>query len=349
MLRFPANLGEAATAAHQRRRVASHQRWRLWMLLAVLGLVIVTMRQLNKPSTARRLGQLFGTPEVAQQSPPSDQFVMITAEASDQPGLAAEPAKAAEPAALASSNEGNTGLSSGITDTDTNANALAQVQDNTYFRPGETEAWFGLFQRLQQMDAQQLRAATLGEITYTQLLKQPQFYRGQIVTIRGTVRLEEVARPRGNSLGIDSYHRLWVQPRGGVNWPLVVYCRHLPDDFPRGEELQAPVSVTGFYFKNWSYASQDGLGIAPVVLAQSVDWQPPIDQQRRRSVTSQGLTQAIIAAGALAMLVVYFVMRNTRRPPKLTQPPKRLVFPDESTVETVQQRLQQLAEAELQE
>jgi len=306
------------------------------MLLIALGLVAATMRQLNKPSTAERLGQLFATPEATEQQPPSHQFVINTVEAVEQPKVVAEPAEVVEPAVRTAAGEDA-------------SDALALVQDNTYFRPAETEAWFGLLDRLQQMDDQQLREASLGELTYTQLLKQPQVYRGQVVTIRGTVRREEVEHPSENSLGIEAYHRLWIQPRGGVNWPLVVYCLELPNDFPRGDKLQALVSVTGFYFKNWSYPLPDGLGIAPVVLARSIDWQPAAAQPVRRKMSSVGLTQALVVAGVFALLVVWLVIRNTRRPPHGSRSTQELTFPDESAVETVHQQLQRLSEEELQE
>ena len=224
------------------------------MLLVALGLVIATMRQLNKPSTARRLGALFGTPAAITQQESGQQFVIGVAEISDPPTPVVQQMRAAEPVGSAHTSSDNT--------TSTQSESLAEVRDNTYFRPAETEAWFGLFERLRLMDDQQLRASSLGELTYAQLLKQPQVYRGKVVTIRGTLRREEIEHPPDNEQGIEVYHRLVVQPRGGGHWPFVVYCLELPSGFPRGDNLQAVVAVTGFFFKNWSYAWQDGLGIA---------------------------------------------------------------------------------------
>lgn len=335
MVQFHSNSDQPPIAPRRRRGVSSRQRWRLWMLLIALGLVIATMRQLNRPQTAQRLGQLFGTPEVAEDQSSSSEFTISTADEIIDPEAAIP-----DPAADGAQQPAVDRASSGVAD------VLAQIQDNTYFRPAETTAWFDLLARLQKMESKQLSAESVGELSYAQLLKQPQIYRGQVVTLRGTLRREEVERPAENALGIDLYHRLVIQPRGGGHWPFIVYCLELPSDLPRGNDLQATVSVTGFFFKNWSYAWQDGLGIAPVVLARSIDWQPPVAQKERLRVTSRGLTQALTAACGFAALVVYLVIRNTRRPRKRSYAAQTLTFPDESAVETVQQQLQRLTDAE---
>lgn len=333
MLRFRPLPEEAASASRRRNSGAGRQRWRLWMLLVALGLVLVTMRKLNSPNTARRLGQIFGAPEVAtQQQQPVHQFVLGGGEKIKPPVIAAEK-NAAE---------------KNIVGEDA-SDALSLVKDNTYFRPAESEAWFGLFGRLQEMNAQQLSEEGLGEVTYVQLLEQPEFYRGRVVTVRGTLRREEVERPAENTLGIETYHRLVIQPRGGGHWPFVVYCLELPSGFPRGEDLQAPIAVTGFFFKNWSYAWQEGLGIAPVVLASHVDWQPTVVAPVRRAPSGQNLTTAIVAACLFAALTVYLVLRNTRRPRHTSPTTDSITFPEELSVETIQERLERLAKTEPQE
>ncbi len=329
MLRFRPHPAEAAIVSRNSNRRASRQRWRLWMLLVALGLVLATMRQLNQPKTAQRLGQIFGSPEVATQPEQAvRQFVLESgADDFEPPVVVAEKDSLGEDA----------------------SDALSLVQDNTYFRPAESAAWFGLFERLQEMNSAQLGEATLGEMTYVQLLKQPQVYRGKVVTIRGILRRDEVERPAENALGIEAYHRLVIQPQGGGHWPFVVYCLELPSNFPRGDNLQTPIAVTGYFFKNWSYAWQDGLGVAPVVLARQVDWQPTPAPPTRRAPSGQNLTTAITVACVFAALTVYLVLRNTRRPQRSSPTTESISFPDESSVTTIQERLERFAESEPQE
>ncbi len=212
---------------------------------------------------------------------------------------------------------------------------LSQVQDKTYFRPEEQEAWFSLFARLQQIDKPQRASETVGDISYAQLLQQPEVYRGHLVTILGKVLREEVESPAQNHLGIEAYHRLWIQPRGGGQWPIVVYCLELPAGFPRGDSLNAPVSVTGFFFKNWSYAYDEGLALAPIVLASNFLWQPPAAQPAGEPITGQNWTIGLAAACVFAIVITWQAMRRTRRRPHNT-----------GADATIQYQLQQLVSRE---
>jgi hypothetical protein len=315
------------------------------MLLIALGLVVTAMRQLQQPRTAQRIGQLFARPG-QEATPPSLGYLQGSSETTAEPATAEPPAAAppfaagqaavlvpAEPAVKnAPSGEGP-------------GDRFTQVQDNTYFRPAEQQAWFELFAQLQKLDPQQLQERTVGELTYAQLLKQPEVYRGQVVTIRGTLRREEVQTPAENSIGLEAYHRLIIQPRGGSVWPWVVYCLELPEGLPRGEGLQTPITVTGFFFKNWSYAWQDGLGIAPVVLARDVQWEPSSVAPSPRPTTRRAWGWALLGASVWAAVVVWWALRSSRR--LRSASPQAPTLPDPRTdFETIDQQLERLSETE---
>ena len=313
-------------------RVSARLRWRLWMLLLALGLVVVAMRQLNQPSTARRLGQLFGAAERPAAEASDEAIVLAPTELIDVPRV---DRPTAEPPRATTSVE--------ATDDD----PLSRVQDNTYFRPSEDEAWFGLFARLQSTSVEQLKGESLGDLAYAQLLKQPDAYRGKVVTIRGTLRREEVVVAPENELGITNYHRLIIQPAGGGHWSMVVYCLQLPAELPRGENLLTPIVVHGFFFKNWSYAWRDGMGIAPVVLANGVEWQPTATTAARQRISSTSLTQAFLVAGCVAALVIYVVYRNTQRPRRTAVASDEVVLPDASADNaSIREQLGRMADAE---
>jgi len=323
VLRFRPDPAEPAPGTRPRNRGAAGERRRLWMLLIALGLVLATMRQLNKPKTALRLGQIFGASDVADEPQPQFPFVSGEVDTLEQPVVRATRI------GLASRSEAA-------------SDALALVRDNTYFRPAETEAWFGLFARLQKLEDLELEQASLGERTFAQLLKQPQVYRGQVVTLRGTVRREELQNAPANALNIKTYHRLWIAPRGGGTSLFVVYCLDLPEGFPRGEKLHVPLSATGIFFKNWSYASQTGLAIAPVVLARGVHWQPaPLQPGHRRIARKTGLL-----AGLLVVVILWQIFRNTRRSPRKLPATQAITFPEVPDVETIEGQLQNLANSE---
>lgn len=369
-----------------RNKSARRMRRRLWMLMIMLGLVIASMRQLTQSGTIRRLDQLFGAGEQTTQRTEGT-LIFVESESltlsspkveaaktqpspttpEQQPGIVEDPDIVEHPEIVeqpgivedVEAEAAETKVPEQDVDEDLAA-ALAVIEDNSPFRNVETEAWFGLFRRLQKMSVQELEAETLGELTYAQLVKQPNVYRGQVITLHGTVRREELKQLSGNTLGLNSadinstnikmYHRLWIEPRGGGTWPFVVHCLELPDGFPRGEKVKTEISVTGYFFKSLSYTWKDGLGLAPLVLARNVDWQPSVAATVRRPITSQNITTVVLIAAAIAAIAMTIVVRNTRRHKPLTGQGKAVTLPDEDApVESVREKLDRLSAAELKE
>lgn len=298
----------------------------MWILILALGIVVGTIRHLHQPQTAEKLGVLFAPVEAAEEL---EQAQVVMPSGKDSPPSQAKPPSPAAPAAVE-------------TEAEADGDPLTRVRDNTYFRPAESEAWFELIAKLQVADAQQLQATSLGELTYAQLVKQPQVYRGKVVTLRGTARREEEVEPAENSLVLSSYHRLVLQPAGGGQWPFVVYCLQLPAEFPRGESIQASVEVTGYFFKNWSYAWEDGLGVAPVVLAKGVSWQPIPTGKPRSTIPTVGLAALVGGAAVLAGMVIWLAVRNSRSPNRSRATQAKA---EESTT-TIHEQLQQLEQTE---
>lgn len=256
-----------------RNYFSGRERWRLFALVMSLGLVVIFMNRLRQPETAERLNLLFAGgagqagAEQPHDSPPEFRALPIvhqdTPPRGDYPGVQRD--------------------------------LLASIRDNTYFRTDEAPAWFHLLLILQHSSERELESASTADVGYIQLAQQPNVYRGRLVTVRGTVRQVAKEKPADNELGIASYDRLVIQPTGGGLWPIFVYVLELPPGFPQGGDVSADVSVTGFFFKDLSYAWQGGLGIAPVLLAKTITWpadgaapaEPPSSKTRVPVATDQ--------------------------------------------------------------
>ncbi len=280
------------------------QRSQVWLLLLALGMVLLAIRYLEKPSTARRLGQLFGMQEKQTDTP------IIAPQIISGAGVTSHPMSEAN-----GSVEHFETLQS-KEKVDERVPGLSFVKDRTYFRPSEKEAWFNLFANLKKQEASEVKHASLGLVTYVQFLKQPDEYRGRLVTIRGTALREEIVPAEKNDLAIDSYHRLWVQPQGGGPSLMVAYCLQLPTGFPEGDDLRCQVEITGYFFKNWSYAWDKGLALAPAILVNHFSWKPTKKNTMTEPVADSTVLLAIGGACLLGLVVAVFLFRysgNSRR------------------------------------
>jgi len=148
---------------------------------------------------------------------------------------------------------------------------LAAIRDKTRFRVEEQDAWFHLFAVLESADPTALGRGSIGRVARIQLSEQSEAYRGELVSVRGVIRRAHWLAAPKNDYGIDGYYQAWVQPDENPKWPIVVYCLDWPKGFTTGMDLWRPVDVTGFSFKRWSYESNEGLQLAPVILARGVD------------------------------------------------------------------------------
>jgi hypothetical protein len=273
----------------QRRTRATPQTRGVWMLLLMLGAVLMLMRQLQQPETAGLLGRLFSASRSENASNAAGQ-------------------------ATAESDRAVTAAADALTPAQQKLGPWAQVKDNATFLPAETEAWFLLWEEVRGKPVEELARASTGEVAYAQLVEQPDVYRGQPVRIRGRVLRETTKRAPTNSLGIDSYHQLTLAPRGGGDWPIIVYCLELPAGFPRGDNLAVDLEAVGLFFKNWSYAYDGGLGLAPVLVNRTVNWQAPKSTLPvSPTVDSKSALWAVGSAGVAVSVFLVWAVRQTRR------------------------------------
>jgi hypothetical protein len=303
VLRFGQRNGET------RRYSPVRERWRLWLMFGAACAVLWCIRFLQRPETAERLDTIFNAAQKAEGQPGPGEGVKIepVGEVILSPPDRAEVAGDKPTPQIA----------------EVSANELSAIKDNTYFRSEENPAWFALWKSVR--DGEAVSKVSASAVTYAQLLDQPDIYRGKLVTVHGTAMREESLDAPANEIGLEEYHRLIVQPEGGGNWPIVIYSWELPGKFPRGDGIRAEVSATGYFFKNWSYAWRDGLGLAPVIMAKSVAWTPEIASRKPMAKVSARTPATVIAiAAGLAVLAGYFAWHQSRRSPVVT--PREVVI-----------------------
>jgi hypothetical protein len=207
------------------------------------------------------------------------------------------------------------------------SDASSSIRDDTaVLRPAEREAWFETVSRVRDLDFTEARKSSLGRVAYLQLFRQPDEYRGKLVTVFGTVRLAYRVAATDNELGIEEYFVYWLQPAGGPDSPILVYALEAPPGFPGISEqnkssesagkLHEEVEVTGVFFKRAAYAAKGGTYTAPLIIAKVPDWklQAPDRASAELPVGPVELMALLVAALLLAICAGAVFWKRSGRP-----------------------------------
>jgi hypothetical protein len=188
------------------------------------------------------------------------------------------------------------------------ASYLESVHDDCPFRESEKDAWFNLLDVLNKTDEATLQKASIGRVTFVQLFRQSEEYRGDLVTVRGVLRWAHRVTAPKNDCGIKNYYQTWITPDDNPGNVEAIYCLRLPQGFSTGKDLHEPVEVTGFYFKRWNYRAKDTLRNTPVILAQTINRQERMVLVNREE---EGLgTVLAVIGGTAACGLIFAVLLN---------------------------------------
>lgn len=214
---------------------------------------------------------------------------------------------------------------------------LDAIRDNTIFRSAEHDAWFRMLEELDRRDAEELRQASTGHVGFLQLYRQPNVYRGKLVTVKGQLKLGHHRQSQANIYGITDYYHFWLVPTGSTS-PIKICCLEVPEGFPDVKGIEAggekPVlaedaEFTGYFFKRWAYRAVDGTRLAPVVLAKIPQWEPETASPvMATELPSPALWTLIIGGSCLlgiGVTAVIFWLNSRSMPQK--ERPERIQIP----------------------
>jgi len=312
-------MSEFRRKSRPRNYLARREQWRLLGLVLALGLVVIVMSEARDPANYRWLfggGQDEGAAEVGTTE--LDNLYEPPPRGPEVPGSFVAPAEPDE-AEIDTTGRYFPGVKPAY---------LEQVRDDAPFGSAVTaehRAWLNLLAIVHTAEAQTLENASTGRATYAQLMKQPNEYRGQLVTVFGTVRRAHRLEVPENDVGVEEYYRTWISPDDNPSSPIVAYVLELPEGFPTGMDVSADVKLVGFSFKRWLYLAGDPatgeetMRTAPVLLARSLDWRKPTPAKPPPS--ADPVTLATIAGVALlvAVVVLVFALRRTGGPTAFQQ------------------------------
>ena len=282
---------------------------RLLVLVGMLLLVLIMMQQAGKPQT---WAWMWGNSQIGVESGApvhSGSEAEIDRDSADQV-------------------RGGTGLQSTLESPpnlelwhpDLRPTLLEGVKDNSYFRREEHDVWFHLLDILAKRSHADLARYSLGPVSFLQLDRQTEVYRGRLVDLEGKLsRAHRVTAP-ANENGINSYWQCWLFLRDARR-PIVLYALDLPAEFEGGMDLRREVRATGFVYKRWTYQSAEELTVAPVIMAKGLEFvQTSISTERDQSATNTAashlsrLTWLVLTTSIAAAITVGALYRFSAGP-----------------------------------
>lgn len=158
---------------------------------------------------------------------------------------------------------------------------LADVRDDTLgIRRSEADAFFAVLDHVRRVPAAELIGGSRNDVLYVNLMSDSEAFRGDIVTVSGTLRrCEEFTA--NDDRGANRLYEAWVVTGDSSGHPYRVVATALDDGVPKRGAAQLPVTITGYFFKREGYEAQSGLQVAPTILAKTIavdgsTYRPPL-------------------------------------------------------------------------
>ncbi|HUG20521.1 MAG TPA: hypothetical protein VMM56_16150 [Planctomycetaceae bacterium] len=133
----------------------------------------------------------------------------------------------------------------------------------------------------------------------------PEACQGKPVSFRGHAR-KAISHPAGeNNYGIETLYEIWLFEEDAKGFPIVIVCTELPENFPLNFPETQPldgVSVRGYFFKLFAYEGREDFHAVPLILAKSVEWNPPV------VVAPEFPPWAYVAIVILGLFVLYLIL-----------------------------------------
>lgn len=233
--------------------------------------------------------------------------------------------------------------------------SLELIRDKTPIgRVKEAYAWFACWSEVYDQPIEQRSDQTA---TVTELLSQPEVWRGQTIQVTGTAMRVERVEASHNALGIDRYYVIWIKPDHPSSFPYCVYTLMAPESLmgepgEKMREVNQRVQTSARFFKNRLFDAGEA-AVAPVLMTTSVEIPPAAIRETRNKFRMPGggivlLTLGLI--GGLAALIAFSVFRSTtsgkvRALPKTERLQNEFTqLQDDERVETTAEKLQRLSQ-----
>lgn len=178
----------------------------------------------------------------------------------------------------------------------------------------EQEAMERVLQRVRTLKQAELDEAAVDDVGFRVVFTDAATYRGQLISVKGTLwRLQRFPFGAKDSTEDDLW-QAWMFSGDSGNNPWVVFLTEKPAEIEAGENINRQITVAGYFFKNYGYATEQGLHIAPMLIAKSFSLQPlpPVVDQKTEDL-SLYVFFFLLAIVCIFGAMVWFFVRSDRK------------------------------------
>jgi len=154
---------------------------------------------------------------------------------------------------------------------------------------------------------------------------------GEVVSFSGHIRQADSFIAGKNEFGFETLYQITLFDEESKGFPVIIICTEIPEGFPLNfpdTDVYDGVSVTGYYFKLFAYEGKEDLQAVPLILAKSVDWNPPEPVSREVPDWVYGF------AIAVGLVMLWLVVRSNRSENRLKSVREQMSDPEDNPFET---------------
>ena len=255
---------------------------RLLTLLVMLGVLVLLIDLAREPQTWRWLVPAAGNAEQAEAG--------AAALAMHGPNVAAP-----DPGAIGPADEDPL-------EQDAAREEFQAVTDKAPLGGEEMSAYWRLMAWQQRQKTDELLARARKDVTFNELFRRPEAWRGKLVQfpvhVQQSVPAEDLA---DNPLGLDSVQEVWGWNSDSQPYWYWLIVPSLPPGMPTGKDLSEKATFVGYFLKLLPYEDHRGKTLAAPLLIGRLVWHPAPSNPLARG---DEWTWPWYAAAALAVLFV---------------------------------------------